>query len=117
MFNPLVKSNKNCRYRSVSCEMIVKCNRLLMGGHWSCTSSGNNSCLCFVGHFGTSWVKHYCTYQRESKRITMVPFDQKSGGKGVSADRQRGCVPGLSAREPHGAASSPSAQTDSFLAR
>ncbi|XP_037254463.1 rho GTPase-activating protein 26 isoform X4 [Falco biarmicus] len=32
-------------------------------------------------HFGTSWVKHYCTYQRESKRITMVPFDQKSGGK------------------------------------
>ncbi|XP_044515806.1 rho GTPase-activating protein 26 [Gracilinanus agilis] len=35
-----------------------------------------------LGHFGTSWVKHYCTYQRESKRITMVPFDQKSGGKG-----------------------------------
>ncbi|KGL72564.1 Rho GTPase-activating protein 26, partial [Tinamus guttatus] len=33
-------------------------------------------------HFGTSWVKHYCTYQRESKKITMVPFDQKSGGKG-----------------------------------
>ncbi|XP_005302907.1 rho GTPase-activating protein 26 isoform X2 [Chrysemys picta bellii] len=33
-------------------------------------------------HFGTSWVKHYCTYQRDSKRITMVPFDQKSGGKG-----------------------------------
>uniref|UniRef100_A0A674JVG8 Rho GTPase-activating protein 26 n=1 Tax=Terrapene triunguis TaxID=2587831 RepID=A0A674JVG8_9SAUR len=33
-------------------------------------------------HFGTSWVKHYCTYQRESKRITMVSFDQKSGGKG-----------------------------------
>ncbi|KFV68736.1 Rho GTPase-activating protein 26, partial [Dryobates pubescens] len=33
-------------------------------------------------HFGTSWVKHYCTYQRETKKITMVPFDQKSGGKG-----------------------------------
>nr|XP_056707121.1 rho GTPase-activating protein 26 isoform X2 [Euleptes europaea] len=33
-------------------------------------------------HFGTSWVKHYCTYQSDSKRITMVPFDQKSGGKG-----------------------------------
>ncbi|XP_058027491.1 rho GTPase-activating protein 26 isoform X3 [Ahaetulla prasina] len=33
-------------------------------------------------HFGTSWVKHYCTYHSESKRITMVPFDQKSGGKG-----------------------------------
>lgn len=38
-----------------------------------------------AGHFGTSWVKHYCTYQRDSKQITMVPFDQKSGGKGVSA--------------------------------
>ncbi|XP_060127674.1 rho GTPase-activating protein 26 isoform X1 [Zootoca vivipara] len=36
-------------------------------------------------HFGTTtWVKHYCTYHSESKRITMVPFDQKSGGKGVS---------------------------------
>ncbi|XP_020661977.2 rho GTPase-activating protein 26 isoform X1 [Pogona vitticeps] len=33
-------------------------------------------------HFGTSWVKHYCTYQSDSKRIIMVPFDQKSGGKG-----------------------------------
>ncbi|XP_075457171.1 rho GTPase-activating protein 26 isoform X3 [Ascaphus truei] len=32
-------------------------------------------------HFGTSWVKHYCTYQRETRQITMVPFDQKSGGK------------------------------------
>ncbi|XP_072002218.1 rho GTPase-activating protein 26 isoform X2 [Engystomops pustulosus] len=32
-------------------------------------------------HFGTSWVKHYCTYQRDSKQITLVPFDQKSGGK------------------------------------
>lgn len=32
-------------------------------------------------HFGTSWVKHYCTYQRDSRQITMVPFDQKSGGK------------------------------------
>ncbi|XP_018111665.1 rho GTPase-activating protein 26-like isoform X2 [Xenopus laevis] len=32
-------------------------------------------------HFGTSWVKHYCTYQRETKQLTMVPFDQKSGGK------------------------------------
>ncbi|XP_063784199.1 rho GTPase-activating protein 26 isoform X2 [Pseudophryne corroboree] len=32
-------------------------------------------------HFGTSWVKHYCTYQRDTRQITMVPFDQKSGGK------------------------------------
>ncbi|KAG9490722.1 rho GTPase-activating protein 26 isoform X1 [Eleutherodactylus coqui] len=32
-------------------------------------------------HFGTSWVKHYCTYQRDTRQITIVPFDQKSGGK------------------------------------
>ncbi|XP_067899740.1 rho GTPase-activating protein 26-like isoform X4 [Heterodontus francisci] len=31
--------------------------------------------------FGSSWVKHYCTYQKESKKVTMVPFDQKTGGK------------------------------------
>ncbi|XP_068133599.1 rho GTPase-activating protein 26 isoform X3 [Hyperolius riggenbachi] len=32
-------------------------------------------------HFGTSWVKHYCTYQREKRELTITPFDQKSGGK------------------------------------
>lgn len=47
-------------------------------------SSGNKNRVCFAGHFSTAWVKHYCTYERESKRITMVPFDQKSGGKAVS---------------------------------
>ncbi|XP_038651736.1 rho GTPase-activating protein 26-like isoform X2 [Scyliorhinus canicula] len=31
--------------------------------------------------FGSSWVKHYCTYQKEGKKVTMVPFDQKTGGK------------------------------------
>ncbi|KAK2828140.1 hypothetical protein Q5P01_019174 [Channa striata] len=31
--------------------------------------------------FVSSWVKYYCTYYREPKRITMVPFDPKSGGK------------------------------------
>ncbi|XP_059506631.1 rho GTPase-activating protein 26-like isoform X1 [Stegostoma tigrinum] len=31
--------------------------------------------------FGSSWVKHYCTYQKEAKKFTMVPFDQKTGGK------------------------------------
>ncbi|KAK3524478.1 hypothetical protein QTP70_029294, partial [Hemibagrus guttatus] len=37
-------------------------------------------CLCF-GSFVSTWVKYYCTYQRESKRLTIVLFDQKSGGK------------------------------------
>uniref|UniRef100_A0A8C5NB72 Rho GTPase-activating protein 26 n=1 Tax=Gouania willdenowi TaxID=441366 RepID=A0A8C5NB72_GOUWI len=31
--------------------------------------------------FVSSWVKYYCTYHREPKRITMVLFDPKSGGK------------------------------------
>uniref|UniRef100_A0A8C7LC17 Rho GTPase activating protein 26 n=1 Tax=Oncorhynchus kisutch TaxID=8019 RepID=A0A8C7LC17_ONCKI len=33
------------------------------------------------GSFVSTWVKHYCTYHREPKRVTMVLFDQKSGGK------------------------------------
>ncbi|KAM8972881.1 rho GTPase-activating protein 26 isoform 2-T2 [Pelodytes ibericus] len=37
-------------------------------------------------HFGTSWVKHYCTYQRDTRQITMIPFDQKSGGKAGDED-------------------------------
>ncbi|XP_015204939.1 rho GTPase-activating protein 26 isoform X2 [Lepisosteus oculatus] len=31
--------------------------------------------------FVSTWVKHYCTYYREPRRVTMVLFDQKSGGK------------------------------------
>lgn len=64
-------------------------------------------------------MKHYCTYQRESKRITMVPFDQKSGGKGVSAGWQQDGVPGSLPRSAAelAAARSPGAQTDPFLAR
>uniref|UniRef100_A0AAY4ESD2 Rho GTPase-activating protein 26 n=1 Tax=Denticeps clupeoides TaxID=299321 RepID=A0AAY4ESD2_9TELE len=33
--------------------------------------------------FVSSWVKYYCTYHREPKRVTMVLFDQKSGGRMV----------------------------------
>ncbi|KAL0994741.1 hypothetical protein UPYG_G00126560 [Umbra pygmaea] len=31
--------------------------------------------------FVSIWVKYYCTYHREPRRVTMVLFDQKSGGK------------------------------------
>uniref|UniRef100_A0A4W3HUW0 Rho GTPase activating protein 10 n=1 Tax=Callorhinchus milii TaxID=7868 RepID=A0A4W3HUW0_CALMI len=31
--------------------------------------------------FGSTWVKHYCSYRKETKKFTMVPFDQKAGGK------------------------------------
>ncbi|XP_069782503.1 rho GTPase-activating protein 10 isoform X2 [Narcine bancroftii] len=34
-----------------------------------------------TGPFGSSWVKHYCTYKKETKRFTMSQFDQRSGGK------------------------------------
>uniref|UniRef100_A0A673AXY1 Rho GTPase activating protein 26 n=1 Tax=Sphaeramia orbicularis TaxID=375764 RepID=A0A673AXY1_9TELE len=36
--------------------------------------------------FVSSWVKYYCTYHREPKRVTMVLFDPKSGGKMVSEE-------------------------------
>ncbi|XP_077360496.1 rho GTPase-activating protein 26-like [Festucalex cinctus] len=31
--------------------------------------------------FVSTWVKYYCTYHREPKRVTMILFDPKSGGK------------------------------------
>uniref|UniRef100_A0A674PAS5 Rho GTPase activating protein 26 n=1 Tax=Takifugu rubripes TaxID=31033 RepID=A0A674PAS5_TAKRU len=31
--------------------------------------------------FVSTWVKYYCMYHREPKRVTMVLFDPKSGGK------------------------------------
>ncbi|CAM4671780.1 unnamed protein product [Leuciscus chuanchicus] len=31
--------------------------------------------------FVSTWVKYYCSYHREPKRMTLMPFDQKSGGK------------------------------------
>ncbi|XP_054248405.1 rho GTPase-activating protein 10 [Indicator indicator] len=31
--------------------------------------------------FGSSWVKHYCTYMKETKKFTMIPFEHRSGGK------------------------------------
>ncbi|KAL1252471.1 hypothetical protein QQF64_017164, partial [Cirrhinus molitorella] len=34
--------------------------------------------------FVSTWVKYYCIYHREPKRMTMLLFDQKSGGKNVS---------------------------------
>lgn len=36
------------------------------------------------GSFVSTWVKYYCMYHREPKRVTMVLFDPKSGGKMVS---------------------------------
>ncbi|XP_075467681.1 rho GTPase-activating protein 10 [Ascaphus truei] len=30
--------------------------------------------------FGSSWVKHYCMYKKESKTFTMFPYEHKSGG-------------------------------------
>ncbi|NWJ05491.1 RHG10 protein, partial [Crypturellus undulatus] len=31
--------------------------------------------------FGSNWVKHYCTYRKETKKFTMIPFEHRSGGK------------------------------------
>jgi len=26
--------------------------------------------------FGTTWTKHYCQYQKESRIFTMIPYNQ-----------------------------------------
>nr|XP_028601055.1 rho GTPase-activating protein 10 isoform X2 [Podarcis muralis] len=31
--------------------------------------------------FGSSWVKHYCMYKKDTKKFTMIPFEHRSGGK------------------------------------
>uniref|UniRef100_G3TTD1 Rho GTPase-activating protein 10 n=1 Tax=Loxodonta africana TaxID=9785 RepID=G3TTD1_LOXAF len=31
--------------------------------------------------FGSSWVKHYCMYRKTAKRLNMIPFEHRSGGK------------------------------------
>ncbi|XP_040274460.1 rho GTPase-activating protein 10 isoform X1 [Bufo bufo] len=31
--------------------------------------------------FGSSWVKHYCMYKKESKTFSMFPYEHRSGGK------------------------------------
>ncbi|RXN26710.1 rho GTPase-activating 26 [Labeo rohita] len=36
--------------------------------------------------FVSTWVKYYCIYHREPKRMTLLLFDQKSGGKNVDED-------------------------------
>uniref|UniRef100_A0A672R5W5 Rho GTPase-activating protein 26 n=1 Tax=Sinocyclocheilus grahami TaxID=75366 RepID=A0A672R5W5_SINGR len=35
----------------------------------------------FIGSFVSTWVKYYCIYHREPKRMTMMLFDQKSVAK------------------------------------
>ncbi|KAA8586729.1 hypothetical protein FQN60_000565 [Etheostoma spectabile] len=37
--------------------------------------------ITVISSFVSTWVKYYCTYHREPKRVTMVLFDPKSGGK------------------------------------
>ncbi len=37
------------------------------------------------GSFVSTWVKYYCIYHREPKRMTMMLSDQKSGTKNVSS--------------------------------
>ncbi|KAM3937869.1 rho GTPase-activating protein 10 isoform 2-T2 [Leptodactylus fuscus] len=31
--------------------------------------------------FGSSWVKHYCMYKKDSKTFSMFPYEHRSGGK------------------------------------
>uniref|UniRef100_A0A8D1TCA8 Rho GTPase-activating protein 10 n=1 Tax=Sus scrofa TaxID=9823 RepID=A0A8D1TCA8_PIG len=31
--------------------------------------------------FGSSWVKHYCMYRKAAKKLNIIPFEHRSGGK------------------------------------
>uniref|UniRef100_A0A8C5LMV8 Rho GTPase-activating protein 10 n=1 Tax=Leptobrachium leishanense TaxID=445787 RepID=A0A8C5LMV8_9ANUR len=31
--------------------------------------------------FGSSWVKHYCMYKKDSKKFSLFPYEHRSGGK------------------------------------
>uniref|UniRef100_A0A8D1G8T9 Rho GTPase-activating protein 10 n=1 Tax=Sus scrofa TaxID=9823 RepID=A0A8D1G8T9_PIG len=31
--------------------------------------------------FGSSWVKHYCMYRKAAKKLNLIPFEHRSGGK------------------------------------
>uniref|UniRef100_A0A7N9AL86 Rho GTPase-activating protein 26 n=1 Tax=Mastacembelus armatus TaxID=205130 RepID=A0A7N9AL86_9TELE len=42
--------------------------------------------------FVSTWVKYYCTYHREPKRVTMVLFDPKSGGKMVGISEEESFI-------------------------
>lgn len=33
----------------------------------------------FTEAFGTTWTKQYCTYQKDKKEFTMIPYNQLTG--------------------------------------
>lgn len=41
--------------------------------------------MIFAEAFGTTWTKQYCTYQKDRKEFTMIPYNQLTG-KFVSKD-------------------------------
>lgn len=35
--------------------------------------------MIFTEAFGTTWTKQYCTYQKDKKEFTMIPYNQLTG--------------------------------------
>lgn len=35
--------------------------------------------MIFAEAFGTTWTKQYCTYQKDKKEFTMIPYNQLTG--------------------------------------
>lgn len=35
--------------------------------------------MIFAEAFGTTWTKQYCTYQKDRKEFTMIPYNQLTG--------------------------------------
>lgn len=35
--------------------------------------------MIYAEAFGTTWTKQYCTYQKDKKEFTMIPYNQLTG--------------------------------------
>lgn len=39
----------------------------------------NNRLVCAEKLGNTTWTKHYCSYQKDKKEFTMIPYNQMTG--------------------------------------
>uniref|UniRef100_A0A8C7J6Q6 Rho GTPase activating protein 26 n=1 Tax=Oncorhynchus kisutch TaxID=8019 RepID=A0A8C7J6Q6_ONCKI len=77
----LTISIQNTRNRFESTRSEVECLMRKMKENPMNTRASAMTPWRDICSFVSTWVKYYCTYHREPKRVTMVLFDQKSGGK------------------------------------
>uniref|UniRef100_A0A672R5U1 Rho GTPase-activating protein 26 n=1 Tax=Sinocyclocheilus grahami TaxID=75366 RepID=A0A672R5U1_SINGR len=75
------KVRAECFIIAVCCNGIHSRERLIVFSYQEVPSEYVMSIKKFIGSFVSTWVKYYCIYHREPKRMTMMLFDQKSVAK------------------------------------